>query len=1207
MPVRFVLGRAGTGKTYHCLTSAAAALAEPDDARLILLVPEQASFEMERALAMMAPGGGFSRAEVLSFSRLVRRLFADTGGEPEALRSSGRRMKLRAAAVRHPELLAPFGRAANTPGFFEQVSRVIEQLLAEATGPDALREAAERIDDLALQARLASLASLFEAYEQDLGNEYVDPAARIAAARARLDNCTWLDGARIWVDGFAGFTGQELAFLVGLAKRAQSVDITLLLDPATIPASTARPPRPSLFTRTERTHARVRDALAAARVPVDDPVVLDTPHRFARTPSLRALERGLAGDPYSARAAPSESGASPEPSADPPGAGASATRRRTPATGRQLSLFGEGSGPERPRDGRALSPTDPPAPATDTSTSDTAAGDDRPTAVPPPTSLRVLACQSHRDEMEQAARWIRQQVAESAGRRRFRDFALICRDLTQFAGLASEVLREYEVPFFLDQRRPLAHHALARFASDLLEAARTNLSGPPMVRLLRSGLLPVRRGHAEALEEAVVMNAVRGLDAWSRAAWCFESHSRPRDELDQARRSVATGLADLTRLAQADAASGRTWTETLYATLERLKVAQRLRAWVRAARANRQWERAEVHRTAWEALIDVLDEAHAMLGDTRLAADDFASALTSALDEQTIGLAPPTLDQVLVGAIDRTRHPDVRCAWIFGFNEGIFPAAPPNEPLFGARDRLTLGDAGLEALEPRAAEVMDEPLLGYIACTRASDMLRISYAAVGLDGEPAHPSPLLEGLRTAIPDLRVERPEADAPPVTLSEVARGCVASDDRVGGRYRALRAALARDRNLSTRLDWLLRGEKYSNDVQPVGNYRRPEDRPGVVWAPSASELDAYIQCPFKHFAARGLRLAERRVPTPPHLELGRIAHEVLAAALRNAIARKKDARLDDDAWLECLEAASRTIAAGIEVHDLGQRRPVMAALLAGLEPFLRELTLVHAERWRRGTAAPLVCEQPFGEPEEPTSWPALELSLDHGERVHVRGRIDRVDVCVTPRGRFLMVYDYKSTVEKRLDARFLTQKRLQAFIYLRAAQQVLEKKGFRPGGVFTAPLYPDPGVIDTGYYEDANADEQRMYLYKPRGIVATEIVDHLDRGLDTAPSPVIHAQRTQKGAFRKSSDVMSARELELRLDLLDETVRAAAMGLAQGEIPPAPLYENKTLACRYCDFQPVCRFEQPLNQTRVPLRHLPVLPEHAPNEADSDAEDV
>ena len=53
----------------------------------------------------------------------------------------------------------------------------------------------------------------------------------------------------------------------------------------------------------------------------------------------------------------------------------------------------------------------------------------------------------------------------------------------------------------------------------------------------------------------------------------------------------------------------------------------------------------------------------AALGDVRMSGRQFHDVLESALAEFTLGLVPATLDQVLVGSIERSRHPAVRAAF----------------------------------------------------------------------------------------------------------------------------------------------------------------------------------------------------------------------------------------------------------------------------------------------------------------------------------------------------------------------------------------------------------------------------------------------------------------------------------------------------------------------------------------------------------------
>ena len=50
MAVRFIVGRSGTGKTRYCIDAVVDALWGRDEQPLVFLVPEQASYQAERAI-----------------------------------------------------------------------------------------------------------------------------------------------------------------------------------------------------------------------------------------------------------------------------------------------------------------------------------------------------------------------------------------------------------------------------------------------------------------------------------------------------------------------------------------------------------------------------------------------------------------------------------------------------------------------------------------------------------------------------------------------------------------------------------------------------------------------------------------------------------------------------------------------------------------------------------------------------------------------------------------------------------------------------------------------------------------------------------------------------------------------------------------------------------------------------------------------------
>ena len=404
------------------------------------------------------------------------------------------------------------------------------------------------------------------------------------------------------------------------------------------------------------------------------------------------------------------------------------------------------------------------------------------------------------------------------------------------------------------------------------------------------------------------------------------------------------------------------------------------------------------------------------------------------------------------------------------------------------------------------------------------------------------------------------------------------------------------------SARLEWLLRGLDYANSPTPVPGYVQPADpTTGVAWSVSPTELDQYLQCPFRHFALFGLRLSARRGPPPMALELGRQAHEILAAVTNHAIADPQPVgALPDDRWLEFLDDAIKQYAAQ-QPADLAKRRPQAAFLSNALRPFLGELVLAHAERWRRGMFEPLACERRFGRDDQ-ESLDALELMTAGGQRVRLHGIFDRIDRCRSEGRTFLLVYDYKST-PKRVSDVYLTQDRLQLFTYLLAVEQAfVADENARLAGVLLAPLFPLTRAVETKAAEAWSQAELRMHLYRPRGLFDADVAPLLDRSLGQSSSPVVAMKLKKDGAFNRSAsrDVVAAEELQQRLRLAERTILHAAEGIIRGCIDVAPLVENRTWACRTCDFATLCRFEPVFNRARLAEESLPLLDQAAADDS-------
>src|SRR5579862_3128808 len=96
MSIRFVIGRAGSGKTRRCFDSIVEKLrADPLGEPIWWIVPKQQTFTAQRELTCSSGLNGFYRARVVSFELLGREIVAECGGGviPE-ITELGRQMML---------------------------------------------------------------------------------------------------------------------------------------------------------------------------------------------------------------------------------------------------------------------------------------------------------------------------------------------------------------------------------------------------------------------------------------------------------------------------------------------------------------------------------------------------------------------------------------------------------------------------------------------------------------------------------------------------------------------------------------------------------------------------------------------------------------------------------------------------------------------------------------------------------------------------------------------------------------------------------------------------------------------------------------------------------------------------------------------------------------------------------------------------------
>ncbi len=228
--LHFIYGRSASGKTYTLMETMKKSI--ESGRKVIILVPEQFSFDTEKSILHQFGDHVAADVTVLSFTRIcdeVERLVG--GGCDKMLTEAGKHILLNRALQHTAGDLKIWGRQARLPGFCEILLDSIEEFKTEGITPEILRNAAVSSDRPRLAAKLNDTALIYEYYNSLIEQYFIDPSDRLEKVYDKLESCKYFEDKIVLIDSFKGFTGQQFRIMERIITQADEVHIALTLDP----------------------------------------------------------------------------------------------------------------------------------------------------------------------------------------------------------------------------------------------------------------------------------------------------------------------------------------------------------------------------------------------------------------------------------------------------------------------------------------------------------------------------------------------------------------------------------------------------------------------------------------------------------------------------------------------------------------------------------------------------------------------------------------------------------------------------------------------------------------------------------------------------------------------------------------------------------------------------------------------------------------
>ncbi|PZD93947.1 helicase-exonuclease AddAB subunit AddB [Paenibacillus sambharensis] len=1141
MALRFVLGRSGAGKTQLCLNEIRRELElGPDGPPLIMLVPEQATFQTEYTLARTPGLAGTIRAQVMSFRRLAFRVMQETGGTALVpISDNGKNMLLYKIVQRLGPELKLFSAGLQQQGFIERLNELLTEFKRYGVTPDTLDGLDQAESPAAkgslLGGKLHDVQLVFREMEDALQGLYMDAEDSLGWLASGFPHVEYLRSARIWVDGFHGFTPKEIEALGVMMSCAADVTVALCLDRPYGPGE--KPHELDLFHPTAETYNQLFELARAAGVDLLQPVLLNEQPlpRFADSPMLDHLERHF--------------------------------RSRMP-----LLVPDEAAcRPEDPRCGISIH-----------------------AAVHRRAEVEAVARDIVRRVQQGDLRWrdiaVMVRTADD-----YNDYIAAV-----FGDYGIPVFLDQKQSVNHHPLVELIRSALETVNEGWRYEAVFRCAKTEMLLGETDG---VDREALDRLENYVLAAGIDGWRWLDDNSWKPLMQDALEDEPEQAREmeperfgellrsrdSIVRPLEKLAnRLKKAHDVKGMC--TALYRLLDEAGAADRLEAWSAEALEKGEVRRARQHRQLWDGVMDLLDQLVELAGDESVTPELFAGMVETGLDSLKLASVPPAVDQVLAGSMDRTRSTSVHICYVLGANDGVMPMRIQEDGLLTEQERERLTDAGIRVAPSVRRRLLDERFLIYVALTTPCRHLWISYALSDEEGKSLLPSEVIRHVKLMFPGIK-ERIEGGEPSPDMPEEEQlGFIRHPERTLSYLITQLRAWRQGAQIADfwwdiynwyakRPQWhdrllLLTGSLsfYNEEAYLTGETARLLY--GDHLKASVSRMERFVACPFQHFVSHGLRLQERRLYRLEAPDIGQLFHAALsrlAQALGSGYGSMAPGQIRQ--------------AAGGVVDELAPRLQSSILLSSSryqyisekLKQIVAQAAIVLGEHARRAAFKPVGLEVGFGPGGQ---LPSLQLPLKGGRSMEIVGRIDRVDAAETEDGLLLRVLDYKSSeTQLRLEdvVHGLTLQMLTYLdVLLTHAEGWLGRPAL-PAGVLYFHVH-NPLLGTTNNLSEKQAGDLMLKRFKMKGLLLAEehAVRLMDGDLESGHSELLPAALKKDGGFYSFSSVVSRDQWQVLRGSVRTTIKRIGSRIMDGEITIAPYRIGAKMPCQFCSYKPVCQFD-------------------------------
>lgn len=771
---------------------------------------------------------------------------------------------------------------------------------------------------------------------------------------------------------------------------------------------------------------------------------------------------------------------------------------------------------------------------------------------------------------------------------RYRDIAVITGDLSSYNNYVKHIFPQYEIPAFVDETRQILLNPCLEFVRGALEIVQRDYAAEAVFRCLRTGMAGFSADETDELENYVLAAGIRGHRKWKKT-WEYRPAQLKEEVLEKVNAYRERLVGRFEPFAEKMRKKGNTllfYATALYELLRDCEISRQLQKRAAQLEADGEMGQAREYSQVYGILIHLLDEMAELLGEETMELQEFTEILEAGLSEAKVGVIPPGIDQVQVGDIRRTRLAHVKILFFLGLNDGWVPARGNDGGIVSDMERELLKENGME-LAPTAREnSYIQRFYLYQNLTKPSQQLYLSWCLGSSDGVVMRPSYLVSNIRRLFPKITVCEEKEPGSELWQTTTRKNGMQyflhglQEARMGNvmpKWKELYRSYAQDDEYRERVRKLVQAA-FSGGAARQLSFSASKKLYGEVMTNSVTRLEQFAACAFAHFAMYGLRLRERELYGVKPADLGILFHRSLDLFSRRIAVSGRDwtelTEQEETILMEqCVDEVSEKYGADALHSDARS-----AYTINRLKRILCRSAWVLHEQLAAGSFRPSGFEVSFA---DAGNLETVNVSLGGHGRMHLQGRIDRIDTAQTEDAVYVKVVDYKSGMAEFDPVSFYYGLQLQLVVYLNAAlemeQRLHPERVAVPAGIFYYRMQ-DPVLEKEAGADEAAMRERLLKKLRPDGIINEddEVLELLDHGF-SGDSLVIPAGRKKDGSLKAASKTVTPEQFHTLSRFARRKLTQLGERMLGGEVAPDPYEADGRTPCDYCDYADVCGFDR------------------------------